>query len=66
MELLIKLQEERERLTQQIDKVFLQLTTNGPIATVAERLNVSSATVSVRRRTALKRQGQRGELGQAA
>ena len=66
MDLLIKLQEERERITGQIDEVFLQLAVDGPIATIAERLNVSSATVSVRRRTALKRQAQRAGLEQAA
>jgi hypothetical protein len=61
MDLLLSLQQRRADLEEEIDEVFLRLAVEkrAPTTTIAEHLNVSAPTVSVRRTAALRRRERR-------
>jgi hypothetical protein len=61
---LIDLQQQRAELTVAIDDLYVDVATNAPTTTVAERLNVVPSTVANRREQALKRQQMRQRDGQ--
>jgi hypothetical protein len=58
---LVALQQQREALDARIDDLYIAVSTGGPTATIAERLQVIPSTVANRRAQALRRQQLRQE-----